>query len=227
MKNLKKIIYLCLMTIILTGCLANELELNKKVDLKGIIETNEITKDNQTYKVSILHLEEPIIIEGNKINQIAIDYNKLLRNDIETTISGEIITNENPNLDLQYSIKVNNIDNILSYINTFTNKDFSVTIPLDIIKICNISNIENGFTISLADQNDDLVELFRIISVSNNEFKEIRENESLKIEKITSNKEKTIILLYSKEDYKNSSYENYNQIISNINKIKDTVVIKK
>ncbi len=227
MKNLKKIIYLCLMTIILTGCLANELELNKKVDLKGIIETNEITKDNQTYKVSILHLEEPIIIEGNKINQIAIDYNKLLQNDIETTISGEIITNENPNLDLQYSIKVNNIDNILSYINTFTNKDFSVTIPLDIIKICNISNIENGFTISLADQNDDLVELFRIISVSNNEFKEIRENESLKIEKITSNKEKTIILLYSKEDYKNSSYENYNQIISNINKIKDTVVIKK
>lgn len=227
MKNLKKIIYLCLMTIILTGCLANELELNKKVDLKGIIETNEITKDNQTYKVSILHLEEPIIIEGNKINQIAIDYNKLLQNDIETTISGEIITNENPNLDLQYSIKVNNIDNILSYINTFTNKDFSVTIPLDIIKICNISNIENGFTISLADQNDDLVELFRIISVSNNEFKEMRENESLKIEKITSNKEKTIILLYSKEDYKNSSYENYNQIISNINKIKDTVVIKK
>ena len=79
----------------------------------------------------------------------------------------------------------------------------------------------------MADQNDDLVELFRIISVSNNEFKEIRENESLKIEKITSNKEKTIILLYSKEDYKNSSYENYNQIISNINKIKDTVVIKK
>lgn len=227
MKNLKKIIYLCLMTIILTGCLANELELNKKVDLKGIIETNEITKDNKTYKVSILHLEEPIIIEGNKINQIAIDYNKLLQNDIETTISGEIITNENPNLDLQYSIKVNNIDNILSYINTFTNKDFSVTIPLDIIKICNISNIENGFTISLADQNDDLVELFRIISVSNNEFKEIRENESLKIEKITSNKEKTIILLYSKEDYKNSSYENYNQIISDINKIKDTVVIKK
>lgn len=227
MKNLKKIIYLCLMTIILTGCLANELELNKKVDLKGIIETNEITKGNQTYKVSILHLEEPIIIEGNKINQIAIDYNKLLQNDIETTISGEIITNENPNLDLQYSIKVNNIDNILSYINTFTNKDFSVTIPLDIIKICNISNIENGFTISLADQNDDLVELFRIISVSNNEFKEIRENESLKIEKITSNKEKTIILLYSKDDYKNSSYENYNQIISNINKIKDTVVIKK
>lgn len=227
MKNLKKIIYLCLMTIILTGCLANELELNKKVDLKGIIETNEITKDNQTYKVSILHLEEPIIIEGNKINQIAIDYNKLLQNDIETTISGEIITNENPNLDLQYSIKVNNIDNILSYINTFTNKDFSVTIPLDIIKICNISNIENGFTISLADQNDDLVELFRIISVSNNEFKEIRENESLKIKKITSNKEKTIILLYSKEDYKNSSYENYNQIISDINKIKDTVVIKK
>lgn len=227
MKNLKKIIYLCLMTIILTGCLANELELNKKVDLKGIIETNEITKDNQTYKVSILHLEEPIIIEGNKINQIAIDYNKLLQNDIETTISGEIITNENPNLDLQYSIKVNNIDNILSYINTFTNKDFSVTIPLDIIKICNISNIENGFTISLADQNDDLIELFRIISVSNNEFKEIRENESLKIEKITSNKEKTIILLYSKEDYKNSSYENYNQIISDINKIKDTVVIKK
>ncbi len=227
MKNLKKIIYLCLMTIILTGCLANELELNKKVDLKGIIETNEITKDNQTYKVSILHLEEPIIIEGNKINQIAIDYNKLLQNDIETTISGEIITNENPNLDLQYSIKVNNIDNILSYINTFTNKDFSVTIPLDIIKICNISNIENGFTISLADQNDDLVELFRIISVSNNKFKEIRENESLKIEKITSNKEKTVILLYSKEDYKNSSYENYNQIISNINKIKDTVVIKK
>lgn len=215
------------MTIILTGCLANELELNKKVDLKGIIETNEITKDNKTYKVSILHLEEPIIIEGNKINQIAIDYNKLLQNDIETTISGEIITNENPNLDLQYSIKVNNIDNILSYINTFTNKDFSVTIPLDIIKICNISNIENGFTISLADQNDDLVELFRIISVSNNEFKEIRENESLKIEKITSNKEKTIILLYSKEDYKNSSYENYNQIISDINKIKDTVVIKK
>ena len=227
MKNLKKIIYLCLMTIILTGCLANELELNKKVDLKGIIETNEITKDNQTYKVSILHLEEPIIIEGNKINQIAIDYNKLLQNDIETTISGEIITNENPNLDLQYSIKVNNIDNILSYINTFTNKDFSVTIPLDIIKICNISNIENGFTISLADQNDDLVELFRIISVSNNEFKEIRENESLKIEKITSNKEKTIILLYSKEDYKNSSYENYNRIINDINKIKDTVVIKK
>lgn len=226
MKKYHKIILLFIMSFLLTGCFSEKYNLNEETTLKGIVHTNEIIKDNQSYMISILELDNPIIIEGTKINKIAIDYDKTLRDDTEVTIDGTITDNDNQNLDLTYSIKVNDIDNILSYINTFSNDTFSVTIPTEIIKICDIKSIDNGFSISKKDKNQKSVTLFNIIAVSNEEFNNLRENESISIEKVTSNKEKTIIVLYSTEEYENDDYTEYNKIISNIDKIKDTVVMK-
>lgn len=226
MKQTKVILLLWIGILILTACSTKEYKINQQISLKGNITTQEITKDNQTYKINILNLETPIIIDGTKINKIAIDYDKSLKEDINVTIDGTIILNKQENLDLEYAITVNDIDNILSYINTFSNEDFSMTIPVDIIKICDIREIENGFAIYKKDKNNNEVELFRIITISNEEFNTLREKEEKSIEKITSNREKTSIILYSSDEYVADDYTDYETALRSVDRIKETVVLK-
>lgn len=226
MKNIKKIIIIIILSIIITGCNRVEYELNKQVTLKGIITSNEVFKDGKKYQITYLNLDKPIIINDTKVTKIAIDYNKLLKNDIETSIQGTIITNKDQNIDLSYAIKVNDIDNILSYINTFSNEYFSVTIPTEIIKLCNIEKIDNGFNIYKTNENNEKINIFKILSVTNDEFNNLRDNEQISLEKVTSNKERTIIILYSLQEYDDTNYEEYDKIIKNIDTIKDTIVIK-
>lgn len=226
MKKAKIFLLLWIGILLLTSCTNKEYELNQKITLKGTITTSEITKDNQTYKINILNLETPIIIDGTKINKIAIDYDKSLREDTEVTIDGTITANKQEILDLEYAITVNDIDNILSYINTFSNEDFSMTVPVNIIKICNIKTVENGFAIYKADKSNHEIEMFRVIAVSKEEFNTLRENEEISIEKVTSNREKTIIILYSSEEYEDDDYEEYETILRSVDSIKETVVLK-
>ena len=227
MKRLKRILSLVAISLLLTNCGKEKLELNKQVTLTGTVTVKEIKKDDTTTKVSILNLDEPIIIDGDTIHKIELDSDKEIKNNSEITITGTLKSNSDSAIDLDYSFEVLDVDDILSYINTFTNEDFSMTIPAEIIKLCTIKQIDNGFVVYSTSNLEMGGEVFRIISVTNDEFKILNKNENKYIEKITSTKEKTIIIQYPNEnveEYKN--FKDYETIVKKITTIKDNVRLK-
>lgn len=227
MKRLKRILSLVAISLLLTNCGKEKLELNKQVTLTGTVTVKEIKKDNTTTKVSILNLDEPVIIDGDTIHKIELDSDKEIKNNSEITITGTLKSNSDSAIDLDYSFEVLDVDDILSYINTFTNEDFSMTIPAEIIKLCTVKQIDNGFVVYSTSNLEMGGEVFRIISVTNEEFKVLNKNENKYIEKITSTKEKTIIIQYPNEnveEYKN--FKDYETIVKKITTIKDNVRIK-
>lgn len=227
MKKFKRILLLLGLTILLTNCGKEELELNKEVTLTGTISTSEIITNNETKKVNILNLDEPIIIEGNTIKKIELEYDKGLKDNSEISIKGTLKSNSDSKTDLSYSLDVLDIDDILSYINTFSNEEFSVTIPPEIMKIVAIKKIDNGYIIYNSNDMLDNNEVFRIIAVSNSEFKELTKNESTYIEKAKSDKEKTIVIKYPRNTEYQEEYLKVTQdIISQIDTIKNNVRIK-
>lgn len=227
MKKLKKlIIFICLIAI-LTGCQKNKFKLNEEVILTGKITNSEIKKDDETYKVSILNLDEPIIIDGTKIKKIELEYDQALKDNSEITIKGIIKNNSDSNVDLEYSFSVLDVDDILSYINNFNNDNFSMTIPTNIIKTCYIDRIDNGFIIYSSKEKNIENEVFRIISLSNEEYNKIKDENNRSIEKVKSNKEKTVIILYNnKMEISDENLQNFDSIIKSIDNIKNTVKIK-
>lgn len=227
MKKLKKIITLLAISMLLTNCGKEELKVNQEVTLTGTVTTREITKDNETKKVSILNLDEPIIIDGTSINKIELDYDKGLKENEEITIKGTITSNGDSSIDLDYAFSVSDIDDILSYINTFSNEEFSMTIPPEIIKISTIDRIEKGFIISGTDKENNKFEVFRVICVTNSEFKELNKNESSYIEKAISNKEKTVIIKFPNDDITSEdNIETVEKIIDELETIKKNVRLK-
>lgn len=227
MKRLKRILSLVAISLLLTNCGKEKLELNKQVTLTGTVTVKEIKKDDTTTKVSILNLDEPVIIDGDTIHKIELDSDKEIKNNSEITITGTLKSNSDSAIDLDYSFEVLDVDDILSYINTFTNEDFSMTIPAEIIKLCTVKQIDNGFVVYSTSNLEMGGEVFRIISVTNEEFKILNKNENKYIEKITSTKEKTIIIQYPNEnveEYKN--FKDYETIVKKITTIKDNVRLK-
>ncbi len=223
MKKFKKILALLLMTLLLTNCGEEKLELNQEVTLTGKVTVKEVTENNETTKVSYFELDEPIVIDGEKIYKIELDYDKEIKNNSELSITGTITNNDNSSL----SFAVSDIDDILSYINTFSNEDFSMTIPASLIKISTIKRIDNGFIIYSTSNMANGGEVFRIISVTNDEFKKLNKNETKYIEKITSTKEKTVIIQYpSTIEYTDENFADYETIANSINTIKDNVRLK-
>ena len=122
MKRLKRILSLVAISLLLTNCGKEKLELNKQVTLTGTVTVKEIKKDDTTTKVSILNLDEPVIIDGDTIHKIELDSDKEIKNNSEITITGTLKSNSDSAIDLDYSFEVLDVDDILSYINTFTNE---------------------------------------------------------------------------------------------------------
>lgn len=227
MKKFKRLLIFIGLILILTGCQNNKFKLNEEVTLKGKITNSEITKDNETHKVSILNLDEPIIVNGTKIKKIELEYDQDLKDNSEITIKGIIKSNNDSNVDLEYSFSVLDVDDILSYINNFSNDDFSMTIPTNIIKTCYIERIDNGFIIYSSKEKNIENEVFRIVSLSNEEYNKIKDENNRSIEKVKSNKEKTIIILYNnKMEISDDNMQNFDSIIKGIDNIKNTVKIK-
>lgn len=227
MKKLKKIIVFASIFMFLTGCQNNKFKINEEVTLTGKITNSEIIKDNEKRKVSILNLDEPIIINGTKIKKIELDSEQDLKDNSEITIKGIIKDNNGSEADLAYSFSVLEVDDLLSYINNFSNDDFSMTIPTNIIKTCYISRIDNGFIIYSSKEKTVENEVFRIISLSNEDYNEIKDENNRSIEKVKSNKEKTIIILYNNEmEISDENMQNFDNIIKGIDNIKNTVKIK-
>ena len=227
MKKIRSFIIFTLIIIISAGCSFNkEYDTDEQIELKGKISTNTIVKDGVTEKVNILNLEDPIIVNDKKINRIELSTDKELKDGATVSITGSIKEIDGQ-LNLGYILDINFVDDVLSYVNSFSNDYFSMTIPTDLIEKCTVKEIENGFVVYSTSNMDSGGEVFRIYSLSNSQFEDLVTNQNVSIEKIDSDKEKTIIIMYpTTNEYNEENKEDYETIANSINSIKDKVKIK-
>lgn len=226
---MKKILTIITILILITGCAKKEntYKVNDEINLKGTITTTEIIQDGQTQKINILNLKTPIIINNTAIQKIELDYDKELKDNSEISLKGIIKDGTKSLLNLDFLFEITEIDNNLSLVNTFNNKIFSVTIPSDIIEICTVKEIENGFIVYSTDNMEYGGEVLRILSVTTDEFQALRQDKKMSLEKITSNKKITIIAIYPTDNqYTEQHQEEYEKIGNAINQIKQNVKLK-
>lgn len=228
MKKLKKLALLFISVLFLSGCGNNKYKVEEEVTLNGTIKNKQVIVDGQTKEISVLELDEPITIGDKKFHQIELISDKKLKNQSEVSIKGVIKDgNKASVLDLDYLFDVNDIDNVLSYVNTFSNEDFSLTIPSSLIKLCTIEQIEKGYIVYSTNNKDVGGEVFRVLSVTTKEFRDLQNDDTVLIEKISSDKEKTIIIEYPKTtEFKDEYADEYEEIVSNITTIKNNIKIK-
>lgn len=219
MKKVGLLVLFTLVALVLVGCDKGEkYEINQPTTLKGKISINPIRKDGETKYVSILELDKAIYIDGVITDKIEIDYDKSLKNNTETTITGTIRKNEG-STDLKYSIAVDSIDNILSYINKFSNDVFSVAIPAKLMKTTIVKEIKDGFAITVANSEN----MYKLIALTTDEYKTFSSTE-VEFEKVKANKNYVVILIYPDEE--EESNPDMKALQKEINNIKSSVKIK-
>lgn len=215
MKTAKKLIAFIFIILFLASCDKSEkYDLDKTTSLHGKITINEINKDGKKEYISILELDKAVNIDGVLTDKIEIEYDKELKNNTETTVTGTLEKN-NGKTDLKYSISVDYIDNILSYVNSFSNDIFSIAIPPKLMKESSVEKIQNGFIINSRNK----LEVFRIIALENEEYKTLSKD-VIDFEPIRSNKTHTIVIIYSKtaENTEDSSIDALYKEVENIKK---------
>ena len=227
MKKIKTTIAFIIMAFLITSCTTGEkVKLNETTTLKGTISTSEITKDNETKKINILTLDEPIIIDGTSVNKIEIDYDKDLKDNTETSITGTIKSNNDGDSNVKYSLEVNDIENAFSYINTFSNNKFSVTIPAELMKIVTIKKVDDTIIIYSSNNIEAGGEACRFTALDNASFRKLTKEKS-SYEKVKSNKDLTIIVEYPTDnEYTEKYFNEYEQIMNSLGAIKNSVRIK-
>ena len=216
MKKINKLLIFALLIIFLTSCKKSEqYNINEPVSLHGKIVINEVTKDGHTEKISILELDKEININGVMTDKVELEYDKELKNNTETTINGKIASNEEEGLtDLKFALSVDTVDNILSYVNSFSNDLFSVAIPAKLMKETSVERIENGFIINSRNKK----EVFRILALPNEEYKALSKDE-INYELVKSDKQKTVIIIHQNNlDTDDSSIDALYQELDNIKK---------
>lgn len=216
MKKIKRIITLILLTLILTNCGKEKMSLNEEVTLKGRISHQEVIENNSTKKISVLTLDEPIVIDGDLVRKIELEYDKDLKTDTDITITGVI--KDNGNSTYNYLFSANGIDDILSFVNTFNNGTFSMTIPTTIIKDVIVNKIEGGYAVYL-DNNGKKLEIFQVIAVSKTEYETLKNEDELEYEVVHSKGDKKVIIIYSPEEVP----DNLIDILEDINKEMPTI----
>lgn len=221
MKKFKRIITLLLMTLILTNCGKEKLSLNEEVTLTGRITHQEITENNAMKMISVLTLDEPVVIDGDLVSKIELEYDKDLKTDQDITITGTIKDNGDSTYD--YLFSASSINDILSYVNTFSNNDFSITIPVDIIKDVIVDKVDNGFKISI-EYKDKKYEVFRAISVTKTEYNDLKAKGEVEVAK--SKDDKKIVIVYSEEEIPEAQSDILENIDKNIPTIKGNIRIK-
>ncbi len=220
MRKTKILIIFTFIVLLLVGCDKSEkYETDKTTTLKGKIVINTIKKDGETKNVSILELEKAISINGVITDKIEIEYDKGLKNNTETTITGTLKANEG-STNLKYSIDVDSVDNILSYINTFSNDVFSVAIPAKLMKTVSIKEITDGYIIYSSGTN----EAFKIIAMKNDDYKKLSKDD-IRFEKIKSNKEYSVVLIYPNNNDEETTKEEQ-LLFEEIENIKSSVKLK-
>ena len=226
MKIIRKIASLIFIILFITGCDKNHnYKINDELVLSGTISSSKVTDNGETKIVNILKLNSPITINNTKIKKIELFSDKELKDDANVSITGRIEEgNDNSQLDFSYLLYVLSVDDNLSYVNTFQNDSFAITIPSELIPISTIKRIDNGFIIYSTNNMDNGGEVFRILSVSNESFEEITKSENSYIEKITANEKETIVITYpTTEEYREEYKDEYIQIGNQISQIKKNI----
>lgn len=221
MKKFRRIITLLLMTLLLTNCGKEKLSLNEEVTLTGRITHQQITENDTMKMISVLTLEEPVVIDGEIVRKIELEYDKDLKTDTDITITGTIKDNGDSTYD--YLFSASSINDILSYVNTFSNEDFSITIPVELMKELFVEKIDNGYKVSI-EYKDKKYEVFRAISVTKAEYNNIKNDSSIEVAK--SNDTKKIIIVYSDDDIPEEKIEVAEDIYKSMPKITGNIRIK-
>ena len=210
---MKKYIIVLLILLLLTGCKKETYSTNETAKLEGTISYEE----TKTY----LTLDKPIIIDNKEVNKIEIEYDKDLKENTKTTIEGTIKENNG-----SYSIEVDDIDNLLSYINKYSNDIFTFTIPTDIVKITTVEQTENGFIIYSTNNMNNGGKVLELKYLSNTEYKKLNTKKQV-IERITSNEKNTIIAIYpTTTEYSKEYAKEYETISDHIKTIEKSIKLK-
>jgi hypothetical protein len=223
MKKFKRIITLILMTLILTNCGKEKLSLNEEVTLKGRITHQEVTENNSTKKISVLTLDEPIVIDGDLVRKIELDYNKDLKTDTDITITGVI--KDNGDSTYNYLFSANDIDDILSFVNTFNNGTFSMTIPTNIIKDVIVSQIEDGYALYL-DNDGEKIEIFKVKAVSKLDYESLKNDDEVELEVAHSKGDKKVVIIYSTDEVPETLLDTLEDINKQMPTIKGNIRLK-
>lgn len=225
MKKVVKKILIVLVMLTICACAQKENSYNNKesIEVKGTIGTKTINEDGVEKEINVLIPDDPIIIDNKTIEEIEIDYDKSLKNNYMVTIKG--IINDATIIDSNdYSIVVEDVDDVSSLTNTYHHNDFSMTIPTSIIKLCSIEKTEKGFIIYSRSNKEYGGEVFTIESLTKEEFNEIRKDTTKYVERITSNNEKTIVMEFpTTTEYDEAYAEEYETIGNSINQIKNNI----
>jgi hypothetical protein len=215
---MKRLLTILAFLLLLTGCGKDRYKTADEASLTGTI----VLKEIDSRETSFLKLDEPVIIDNKEVTEVEIYYNKELKDSSKVTINGKIEKNNN-----DYTIIVNDVDNILSYVNKYSNDVFSFTIPTDIIKVCNVEKIDNGFIIYSSSNKEAGREVMRLIYVSHSEYAKLRDSDNYDVQKIKSNKKYTIALISpTTTQYKEEFLDEYEQINNHSNEIKESVTLK-
>ncbi len=218
MNKMKRLLTILAFLLLLTGCGKDRYKTADEASLTGTI----VLKEIDSRETSFLKLDEPVIIDNKEVTEVEIYYNKELKDSSKVTINGKIEKNNN-----DYTIIVNDVDNILSYVNKYSNDVFSFTIPTDIIKVCNVEKIDNGFIIYSSSNKEAGGEVMRLIYVSPSEYAKLRDSDNYDVQKIKSNKKYTIALISpTTTQYKEEFLDEYEQINNHSNEIKESVTLK-
>ena len=218
MKRVGLLVLFTLFALVLVGCEKGEkYEINQPTTLRGKITINPIKKDGETKYVSILELDKAIYIDGVITDKIEIDYDKGLKNNTETTVTGTLQKNEGAT-DLKFSIAVDSIDNILSYINNFSNDIFSVAIPAKLMKTTIVTEIKDGFAITVPNSNST----YKLMALTTEEYKNFASTD-IEFEKVKTNKKYVVILIYPDEEDNSPEMK---ALTKELNNIKGSVKIK-
>lgn len=196
--------------ILLTACTSKSIKYNNNDNAKltGTISNSE---EDKTY----LTLDEPIIIGDEEVKKIELNYDKDLKDNSKVTVDGTIKDN---------TLEVNDIDNNQAYVNTFSNSIFKMTIPTDIIKIVTIEETDNGFIIYSTNNLDSGGIVVTIKSVTKNEFKKMSSSNKQVIEKVDSNQDLNIVIVYPTTIEYNEKYaKEYETICNYLTSIKKSI----
>lgn len=221
MKKFRRIITLLIMTLLLTNCGKEKLSINEEVTLTGRITHQEIMDNDAIKKISVLTLEEPVVIDGNLVRKIELEYDKDLKTDTDITITGTIKNNGGSTYN--YLFSANSINDILSYVNTFSNDDFSITIPVELMKELFVEEIDNGYKVSIEYKNKKY-EIFKAISVTKAEYNDIKNDSSIVLAK--SNENKKIIIVYSEDEVPEAKIDVAEDVYKSMSKITGNIRIK-
>lgn len=220
MKKINHILFI-IGLIMLCGACGSKIKnykVNEEIKIEGTISTKVIEDE----KVNVLNLENPIKINGETYEKIELEYDKNLKDNSKVTIRGNIDEDSS-----NFVLKVKDVDDIFSFINTFTSDNFKMTIPPELIKKVTIKEIENGFAIYSTKNLSSGGEVFKVYTVSRKVFNELSNNSTENIEKLDSNKEIVVIISYPRTtEYSEEYKDEYFEICNNLKTIKNSIKLK-